>query len=252
MKRITMTMGAVAAAAITGTTDAGIIFFTDEAAFNQALADAGKISKGIEDFEQALISPNQAIFLDDPLNINNLQGVFNSGDFIDNLTFQSNTNGTPPLNDPGVNGPNPLGVNGLRLMGPGFGGATNVGLVSPFGNESFDIISGPPAGGNHTALGMHVFSFTTFFTPVEVRVFDKNEQQIGLIPIQMNISGGFLGILATGGETIGRVNIWSVHGSGEGVYDVQTYLIPAPSAWALLGLAGLFGARRRRQEETVA
>ena len=40
MKRMTMTMttGAVAAAAITGMADAGIMFFLDEALFDQALA----------------------------------------------------------------------------------------------------------------------------------------------------------------------------------------------------------------------
>lgn len=244
----TFGLGVLAAFSLGGFADASVTFFTDEVAFDAALAAAGKISKGTEDFEQALLPlpPNDFLFLDDPLNINNLQGAFNTGDFIDNLTFQSNTNGTPPLNDPGVNGPNPLGVDGLRLMGPVFGQGPNVGLVSPFGNESFDILSGPPAGDNHTALGMHVFSFSTLTVPVEVRVFDKLEQQIGLISIQTNVSGSFLGILTTSGETIGRVNIWAVNGNAEGIYDIQAYLVPAPAALALLGLAGLMGARRRR------
>ena len=245
MKSITMTIGAVAAAAITGMADAAIIFYTDEAAFNQALADAGKISKGIEDFEQALIAPGQAQPLNDPLNINNLQGFFPS--FIDNLTFQSNTNGTPNVNDPGVNGLFPRGPGGLLLVGPGFVGSINVGLTSNNPRDSFDILSGPPAGDNHTALGMHVFTTVGGAPPVEVRVFDKIEQELGLITIPANVDGQFLGILATEGDTIGRVNIWSTQENFEGVYDVQTYLIPAPSAVALLGLAGLFGVRRRRR-----
>ena len=107
-----MTIGALAALAITGMADAAIIFFTDEIAFNQALADAGKTLKGIEDFDQALIPPFQSALLSDPLNINNLQGLFRRGDFIDNLAFQSNTNGTGSVNDPGVNGLNPRGKNG--------------------------------------------------------------------------------------------------------------------------------------------
>ncbi|MCH8344630.1 MAG: PEP-CTERM sorting domain-containing protein [Planctomycetes bacterium] len=249
MKRMTMTMGAVAAAAITGMADAAIIFFLDEALFDQALADAGKISKGIEDFEQALIAPppSNVAILNDPLNINNLQGAFNPGDFIDNLTFQANTNGTPNINDPGVNGLNPRGASGLVLFGAGFFGSANVGLTPNFTNDSFDILSGLPAGDNHTALGMNVFNFTESPFPLEVRVFDKSEQQIGLISIQTDLSGSFLGILATGGETIGRVNLWSPDAFLEGVYDVQTYIIPAPSALALVGLAGLFGVRRRRR-----
>ena len=246
MKGVTITMGAVAVAAITGMADAGIIFFTDEAAFNQALADAGKVSKGIEDFEQALIGPVEALLMNDPLNINNLQGAFKPGDFIDNLTFQSNTNGTPDINDPGVNGLNPRGVDGLRLVRDPDG---SVGLVSALESDSFDILSGPPAGGNHTALGMHVDTYIAAGPPIEVRVFDKNERQIGLISIFPNPPAGqFLGIPATGGDTIGRVNIWDTLGPlQEGINDIQTYLIPAPGAWALLGLAGLFGPWRRRR-----
>ena len=250
MKRMTMTIGAVAAAAITGMADAAIIFFTVESAFDTALVNAGKFSKGIEDFEQALISPGQGTLLNDPLNINNLldhfgQPVFDPGDFIDNLTFQANTNGTPGINDPGVNGLNPRGSTALALFGAGFGGAPNVGLRANFFADSLDILSGPPAGGNHTALGMHVFTFSA--GSVQVRVFDKNEQQVGIVLLTgAGIAGQFLGILATDGETIGRVNIWDLNGFAEGVYDVQTYIIPAPSALALLGLAGLFGVRRRR------
>ncbi len=254
MKRMTITIGMVAALAITGMADAGIIFYTDEALFNQALADAGKISKGIEDFEQTLLGPGFAAVLDDPLNINNLQDftgqpVFNPGDFIDNLTFQSNTNGTPGIDDPGVNGLFPLGLKGLFLVGPDtLALGLSAGLLSGLGPDSFDILSGPPAGDNHTALGMHVFTlFTGGPRPVEVRVFDKNEQQVGFFPIVTNINGTFLGILATGGDTIGRVNLWSNDTFQEGVYDVQTYLIPAPSALALLGLTGLVGVRRRRR-----
>ena len=245
--RMSMTIGAVAALAITGVADAAIIFYTDEALFNQALADAGKISKWIEDFEQALLPPPPGNFaiLNDPLNINNLQGFFNSGDFIDNLTFQSNTNGTDGSNDPGVNGPNPRGAGALTLVGPGLAGAVNAGLLTSIGIDSLDIISGPPAGDNHTALAMHVFGLPA--SSVQVRVFDKNELEIGLISMAAPVGGKFLGVLATGGDSIGRVNIWEISGNGfEGVYDVQTFLIPAPSALALLGLAGLFGPRRRR------
>ena len=248
---MTMTMGAVAAAAITGLADAAIIFFTDEALFNQALADAGKFFKGIEDFEQTLLTPgNPSSLVNDPLNINNLQGLFNPGDFIDNLTFQANTNGTLGVIDPGVNGPNPRGLDGMQLAIPLPPGIPflNVGLQSVFGEDSLDIISGPPTGGNHTALGMHVFIFAGQLFPLEVRVFDKNEQQVGFVTLPgVDLAGQFIGILATGGETIGRVNLFNDAGTLEGVYDVQTYLIPAPSALALLGLAGLLGVHRRRR-----
>ncbi len=168
-----MTIGALAALAITGMADAAIIFFTDEIAFNQALADAGKTLKGVEDFDQALIGPFQNALLNDPLNISNLQGLFNPGEFIDNLAFQSNTNGTGSVNDPGVNGLNPRGKNGLMLIGPGFAGAPNTGLLVNLAVDSLDILSGPPAGDNHTALGIHVFTTLVVF-PTEVRVFDKS------------------------------------------------------------------------------
>ena len=212
--------GAVAAFSIGGFADAAITFFTNEALFNQALADAGKVSKGIEDFEQAILPPppNNVVVLNDPLNINNLQGLFPRGDFINNLTFQSN------LDNPGVNGPNPRGVGALVLFGPGLAGSINVSLLSSQLADSFDIISGPPAGGNHTALGMHGATNQQGPFPVDVRVFDKNEQQIGG-PFEIVVGSDvtqFLGILATGGDTIGRVNLSS--SILEGVFDVQTYL----------------------------
>ena len=69
-----MTIAALAALAITGMADAAIIFFSDEIAFNQALVNAGKTLKGIEDLDQSLIPPFQNALLNDPLDINNLQG----------------------------------------------------------------------------------------------------------------------------------------------------------------------------------
>ena len=48
-----MTIAALAALASTGMADAAIIFFSDEIAFNQALVNAGKTLKGIEDLDQS-------------------------------------------------------------------------------------------------------------------------------------------------------------------------------------------------------
>ncbi len=230
----------------------GVTFFTDEAAFDQALVDAGQFFKGIEDFEQTGLNGN--VFFSDPLHINNLPDFFPPGDFIDNLTFQSNTNGTNSVNDPGVNGLNPRGVFALRAHGPGGGQTANVGLAAAFGADSLDILSGPPAGGDHTALAMHVFTYAVGGAgplPVEMRVFDKNEQLAGepFTIMAGTGAGQFVGILATGGETIGRVNIWGTGGFvSVGILDIRTYGIPAPSALALLGVAGLMGGRRRRRK----
>ena len=114
-------------------------------------------------------------------------------------------------------------------------GVTADAVVSGFSEIAFDILSGPPAGDNHTALGLSMHSVLGRET-VRVDVYDKENNLVGRIA---NVSapvdgGGFLGIVAVEGNTIGRVNIFDPGNGGEGVYDVAAYFIN-PCPWDISG-----------------
>ncbi len=238
----------VGSAAFIGATpaQADIIFFTDQAAFDAALADAGKVSKGFEDFPW-LAPPNSVsgggiVVLDTNSDI---PGFVTPGTLIDNLTWQSNSGGedssqvTPDASD-------------IALFTAPFAGLPFNGLLANLPDHSFDILSGPPAGDSHTALGMTPFAIFGAFTTVRVNVYDLLNNLVGSInnvPAPLDGSG-FLGILATGETTIGRVNLWdgSAVDGFQGIYNITAYVpIPTPGALALLGVAGLVSRRRRRR-----
>ncbi len=212
----------------------GVSFYLDPDEFDRAVAEAGMVCKGIEDFSEMNLPSNAVAAMDDPLDANTDNQYWDPGDIIDNLTFQSN------LDRPGDNGPNPAIDNGLAIFTIGFIGATHNGVVANTLRDSFDILLGPPGGENHTAVALNL---VTFGPPeaVNVLVFDKEENLLGSIddvPAPV-FAGGFLGILAMPGKVIGRVNIWdpTPQGNGlaaEGVYEVAAY-VSGPCSWDLDG-----------------
>ncbi len=241
------TMYAVAILLCAQAAHADVLFFVSQAEFQGALEQAGRIKKGIESFPW-LALPGSVTNLGDPLDINSsLPGWVKPGDIIDNLTFQSN------LTPFGSNGTNPRGFAGLALFTQGFIGATQDGVVAGHFVDSFDILSGPPDGDNHTAMALQLISFNNSpaGSAVTVSVYDKDDDLIGSasdISAPANQGGTFLGILSTGGDTLGRVNIYDVNVgfAAQGIYSIAVY-VPAPGSVFLLGLAGLVGTRRRRE-----
>ncbi|MHC4209606.1 MAG: hypothetical protein ACYSWT_07810 [Planctomycetota bacterium] len=194
-------------------------FFDDSGAFDAALGAAGKIPKG--DWAcQNNQGPSAILGFTSPLNINN-PGPYDPGPMLDNLTFQSNQN---PF---GIPDTNPTATNDLVLVNaPGFGLSGNAVLGNYF-VDSFDILSGPPAGDNHTALGMTVVSLLGGGGPLTVTVFDKNNTVIG----QHDVPGGgpeqFVGILAP--DTIGRVNVYDQSDGAQGITNITAYVEGGPS-----------------------
>ncbi|MHC5023552.1 MAG: S8 family serine peptidase, partial [Planctomycetota bacterium] len=76
-------------------------FFVEEAEFNAVINASGKLLKGDETFEEAVIDDGAVLPMDDPLNTLTDNGIFSPGDILFNLAFQSNLDG------PGENGTNP-------------------------------------------------------------------------------------------------------------------------------------------------
>ncbi len=230
------TLGLAAMAGADGT----VQFFTDPALFDAAIQQAGKVSKGKWDFAATQSNPPSHVEgFSDPLNINN-PGPFDSVP-LDNITIQSN------LNPQGQGGPNPRGPNALVLVnGPAFG-LDNTAILANTFVDSFDILSGPPAGDNHTAMSMDVFSLAPSGAPRHVTLFDKNDVEVGKLLLPPSAQKQFVGLIMNGGKTIGRVNIYDTGGSGaEGISQLEVF-VPAPAALALLGMAGLIAGRRRRR-----
>ncbi len=206
----------------------GVVFFLNADQFDMALSKAGKDLKGFEDFSENILPDNSVEVIDDPLDANTVDPeTFPEGILIDNLTFQSNVGGADSSQ------PNPRGEIGLLVLTPGLQGATADTVVSNFSGDAFDILSGPPAGDNHTALGLNLISFSNSET-VRVDVYDKENNLMGRIenvpaPVA---GGGFLGIIAVDDNTIGRINIFDPGSGLEGVYDVAAYFLN-PCPWDL-------------------
>ncbi|MEE9294680.1 MAG: DUF4215 domain-containing protein, partial [Phycisphaerae bacterium] len=199
----------------------GVTFFTDPAAFDNAVAGAGKVLKGIEDFEEAVAPPDSVLLLGcDPLDTACNDGVFSPGDILFNLAFQSN------IASPGM--VKSLGQ-GLALLTPPFVGALNNAVGSNFFSDSFDVLSLNP---NHTAIALSVVDLAFApGIPIEVRVFDKNGSLLGMIIVNNAAPAGtFVGFVVPTPGTIGRVNIRSHDGigneGGELLYDIEAYVGP--------------------------
>lgn len=229
--------------------EAGVIFFfNDPGGFGTALANAGKVSKGSWNFKPDFLDAGTVVPVDDGLNIDthqvNAPGVWYDGftdlwpGNIDNVTFSSNATPQGPL------------TAGAGLQ---YGQFENSVLFTARKGNSFDIISGPPAGANHTAMGIEFMAFNNPqdpFPPVfHITVYDKNDLVKGkFVTAPLNYDRKFfIGILMTDGHTIGRVDIWDINRGFEGISGIELYIpIPAPATLALMGLAGLVGFRRRR------
>ncbi len=232
------TLGLAAIAGADGT----VQFFTDPALFDAAIQQAGNVSKGKWDIDASHSQgPCGPHLIDDPLDITN-RFPFDEVP-LDNVTIQSN------LNPQGKGGPNPRGENALVLVPcPCFGLDTSAVLANFF-VDSFDIISGPPAGDNHTAMSMDVVSLAHSGMPIHVTVFDKDDVEVGKLVLPGTDQEQFVGLIMGGGKTIGRVNIYDIHPSdsgAEGITQLEVF-VPAPAALALLGMAGLIAGRRRRR-----
>ncbi|MHC4318321.1 MAG: hypothetical protein ACYS1B_07240 [Planctomycetota bacterium] len=214
----------------------GVNFFEDPGLFAEEIAAQGKFSKGSwafkPDYFPAAAPPWP---VSDMLDINthlvNAPGVWWDGiqdlwpPEIDNVQFSSNVNPQGPLQ--------PYGVAGMRYLKPGSvpdidNNALTEGVEDVI--ASFDIISGPPAGDNHTAMALELVSWddNNIDDPVDwlITVYDKNEKPIGEWRASMvqPVGKPFLGIVTKDPSiTIGRVDIWDEWCSHEGISFIELF-----------------------------
>ncbi len=211
-------------------------FFLDQAAFDSAVLAAGKLSKFTWDFNPNDLPAGDGVLLDDPLDVNThdddpddpwaLQWPAD----VDNVQFSSNTNPAGPFA--------PRIVNGLAFLGAGFENLTSDLLSANVFVDSFDVVSGPPAGDSHTAMSLGLVSLSLSGVPTavlfRVTVYDEQNIELGSIDIPaIDAETVFLGILMKDDATIGRVDIWDVLGNGinggvEGISTITTYIEGLP------------------------
>jgi hypothetical protein len=102
------------------------------------------------------------------------------------------------------------------------------------GSGSFAVISGPPAGDEHTALGLEVLvsagpDVAPGTAPVSIRVavYDGQDAPLGELLLEtFNGIKAFVGILAGADLVIGRLDIWSPEGGSEGISSIALYETP--------------------------
>lgn len=246
---------AIAAMFPAGDAFGGIIFFTGGSAqtnFHNAASAAGQFQKSFEDFEGGTIPNGTSVVLASSIlrpGTSNIGGGFGfpTGLGAPNLTYQINTGGANAAQ------PAPFGGGSLRYHGAGVGNfVSDVVTTGPdqIGNftESMDLIF---SGNNKTAVGFHLISDVPTGASLLVKVYDINNVLIqGGVGIFAGVPQGsrFLGVLATGADLIGRINIYDPNRLGSvGADNIEMYLVPLPpAAWiGALGLLGVIVWRRK-------
>ena len=216
-----------------------VAFFTDPALFDEALLGGNKIAKASWSFKPHDLADGVLVDLQDVLDISNHQLSPNDpwtdavgSDLwppdIDNITFSANLTPPGPYQ---AHGPDEPGA--LAFATTGFNGIGNNVLGANYFVDSFDILSGLPAADNHTAMSFELIQLPLGFpAPVfQVTVFNKNDVELGNFTIDGTINQkAFLGILALGVETIGRVDIWDQSGGVEGISSIAVYVSAQPPA----------------------
>jgi formylglycine-generating enzyme required for sulfatase activity len=210
---------------------AGVVrFFTNDPT-GFAAAKTGAIPLGVETFEENN-SPSGNVAINDSLTAGVANGVFTSG--LDHpITLQSNMSGGNPAS------PNPRGTSGLRLWNAGSGGAASDYVTA--GNvdattrvDSLDIILNP-------ADRIRAVSFNPIRTnvafPVEVRVYDTDNNLLEeMTSVAADPAGtNFVGIVATAGELIGRINIYAPVAGPEGADNIALFAAGIPGDYNIDG-----------------
>jgi hypothetical protein len=208
-------------------------FFLDQGLFEEEANAQGKVLKTFWDFKPDHLDQGVIVPIDDVLDITthslNAPGVWDDGTVnlwpsdVDNVQFSANLNPQGPWE--------PHGPSGLYYAKVGWHGIGNNALGANYPLDSLDLISGPPAGDNHTAMALKIMQLPGYPYPdpvFHISVYDKANTEIGKFLVT-GIPGEklFLGIITKDPDiTIGRVDIWDESGGPEGISSFGLYSLP--------------------------
>jgi hypothetical protein len=258
--------------AFTGTASADVVFYSNSTDFGNAVTAASLLSLGIEDFESSLLPDGNIQRVDDALqpgvpssSINPavpaptvVPSVFPTGtSTATNITVQTNTGGGMPVT------PQPRGTDGLVTASAGFFSTPDDQIGSNFPLDSLDLLFSSTLLEPVLAVSLIPLFFDDItFLPtslgtITVRVFDSTNTFLGATDV-LNVDYvkeiGYLGIVATGGMDIGRINLWDGNDQNhtQGVDDIEVFVnstvVPIPAALWLFGsgLLGLIGVAKKK------
>lgn len=201
----------------------GVLFFVNDTSGFDTSRGSTTLA-GTEDFELAFLPPNSMATVMEPLAPGILNPPFSSGTVVETgMTVQSNSLGNNPVN------PSPSGEFAITSYNY-FGAPSNQVRTSGIA-QSFDLIFALP---QTTAVSFGPLVFDSIFIgnpgSVTVRVYDSSNNLIGsMVNIQV---AGFvnpttvIGVIATEGDDIGRINIFSTGLSANrftGVDNINVY-----------------------------
>lgn len=222
---------------------AATTFYADgsQEEFAEALAARGLEVDAAEDFEDArrtrgplglpILTGPPTGTMNDALDSRTSNQFFSPGQIPAALRFQSNQD------NPGVDGPNPVGTRGLAISQPSSAGthASPTTISSPVTGTSDDSTTSTDViavGAAHEAYVLDIslveFSFVEPGTdpiggPLEVRVFDEAGALLGTQTVDQEEIGPFFGVLAPEGSEIGRINIAAPTSDSELIHSVVAY-----------------------------
>jgi hypothetical protein len=214
---------------------AAVVFYVnDQAGFNAATASFNVA--GTENFEGSNLLPNQITSFDDPLVPSVANGPFPVGTQASaGVSVRSNTLGGNPTSL------SPHGAFGLSTASVGFIGSPSDQISNNYEADSFDLTFAPSNGQYVRAVGMAPLYFdsnattsTSHSGSLQIRVYAANQTTLlGTQTINsVNFSGSsFLGVVSSGGDVIGRINIWDLNAGShwQGADDVSVRTtVPLP------------------------
>lgn len=229
--------------------NAGVVFYATQQAF-EAATGSGYVAMGVEDWSSAGNAPIASVA--EPLQPGIANGVFPHGtNPATGLTVQSNSHVTSGNSvAPGA---------GLFYAPTGFTGLS--GNQQPSNQisanatgASFDMLFASVGDATPLALAFTPTYYrlaTNDFGTITVKVFDEANGLLGTTTVANvadALEDAFLGIQATDGDVIGRVNVWGGATDTAGADDITVYTVPEISGAAsgLLAVLALGAVARIR------